>query len=287
MTIATTKNAAVSDIAGDMHASNRPTVPRSARFPAGWKRLRGVVRYYPVLLIFVLWEVLSLLNVLDPMFMPPLENVARTLYDEVFVSHELLIHMAYSFSRAGIGLSLAAVVGIAVGIAMGRIRLVEEFLDPLISALFPMPKLALFPLMMIFLGIGDASKIALIFLGCFFPIVINTYTGVKNVDKFFIWNARTKGANNRQLVWYVICPAALPFVFAGLRVATSTAFLLIVASELIAANDGLGYLIMLAERSFNPELMWCGILVIAAMGFVVDRLLLATGRHLFAWQDKS
>ena len=259
-----------------------------ARTPGGggYPRLKAIARYYPVFLIFLIWEILSRLDVLDPMFMPPLEDVAQTFYREVFVTHELLGHIEVSFMRAGAGLGLATVVGIAAGILMGRVRAVESFLDPLISALFPMPKLALFPLMMIFLGIGDASKIALIFLGCLFPIVINTYSGVKNVDKFFIWNARTKGASSRQLIWHVIIPASLPFVFAGLRVATSTAFLLIVASELIAANDGLGYLIMFAERSFDPALMWCGILVIAAMGFAVDRLLLALGARLFVWQDK-
>ena len=157
-------------------------------------------------LIFLIWEVLSRLNLLDPMFMPPLEDVARTFYQQVFVTHELLGHIEVSFMRAGAGLGLAAVVGIAAGILMGRVRAVESFLDPLISALFPTPKLALFPLMMIFLGIGDASKIALIFLGCFFPIVINTYTGVKNVDKFFVWNALTKGASQRQLIWHVDHP---------------------------------------------------------------------------------
>ena len=251
-----------------------------------WNKLAAVARYYPVFLIFLVWEILSRLDVLDPMFMPPLEDVARTFYQQVFVTHELLGHIGVSFMRAGAGLGLAAVVGIAAGILMGRVRAIESFLDPLISALFPTPKLALFPLMMIFLGIGDASKIALIFLGCFFPIVINTYTGVKNVDKFLVWNALTKGASHRQLIWHVIIPASLPFVFAGLRVATSTAFLLIVASELIAANDGLGYLIMFAERSFDPALMWCGILVIAGMGFTVDRLLLALGARLFVWQDK-
>lgn len=253
---------------------------------AGWSRFAAIGRYYPVFLIFLIWEALSRLDLLDPMFMPPLEDVARAFYREVFVTHELLFHIKVSFMRAGAGLGLAAVVGIAAGILMGRVRAIESFLDPLISALFPTPKLALFPLMMIFLGIGDASKIALIFLGCFFPIVINTYTGVKNVDKFFIWNAQTKGASQRQLIWHVILPASLPFVFAGLRVATSTAFLLIVASELIAANDGLGFLIMFAERSFDPALMWCGILVIAGMGFTVDRLLLALGMRLFVWQDK-
>jgi ABC-type nitrate/sulfonate/bicarbonate transport system permease component len=254
---------------------------------AGWSWLSPIGRYYPVFLIFLIWEALSRLKLLDPMFMPPLEDVARTFYQQVFVTHELLYHIQVSFMRAGAGLGLAAVVGIAAGILMGRVRAIESFLDPLISALFPTPKLALFPLMMIFLGIGDASKIALIFLGCFFPIVINTYTGVKNVDKFFVWNAQTKGASQRQLIWHVIIPASLPFVFAGLRVATSTAFLLIVASELIAANDGLGYLIMFAERSFDPALMWCGILVIAGMGFTVDRLLLALGARLFVWQDNK
>jgi ABC-type nitrate/sulfonate/bicarbonate transport system permease component len=289
MTILTTSDQAPGSGAGGEGAVSAAPSPAHTPTPAGnktWSRLTAVARYYPVFLIFLIWEILSRLDLLDPMFMPPLEDVARTFYQQVFVTHELLGHIEVSFMRAGAGLGLAAVVGIAAGILMGRVRAVESFLDPLISALFPTPKLALFPLMMIFLGIGDASKIALIFLGCFFPIVINTYTGVKNVDKFFVWNALTKGASQRQLIWHVIIPASLPFVFAGLRVATSTAFLLIVASELIAANDGLGYLIMFAERSFDPALMWCGILVIAGMGFTVDRLLLALGARLFVWQDK-
>jgi ABC-type nitrate/sulfonate/bicarbonate transport system permease component len=289
MTIVTTSDQAPRTEPNGQGAASARQFPAHTPTPAGHKgrnMLTAVARYYPVFLIFLIWEVLSRLNLLDPMFMPPLEDVVRTFYQQVFVTHELLGHIEVSFMRAGAGLGLAAVVGIAAGILMGRVRAIESFLDPLISALFPTPKLALFPLMMIFLGIGDASKIALIFLGCFFPIVINTYTGVKNVDKFFVWNAQTKGANHRQLIWHVIIPASLPFVFAGLRVATSTAFLLIVASELIAANDGLGYLIMFAERSFDPALMWCGILVIAAMGFTVDRLLLALGARLFVWQDK-
>jgi len=262
--------------------------PRARPFSPGLVRaVRALLRYYPVASIFVLWEVSSRLGFLDPIFVPPFSEVLKTLYEELFVTHDLLVHMGFSFARAGIGLALAAVVGIAVGIFMGRFRAVENFVDPLISALFPTPKLAIFPLMMVFLGIGDASKVALIFLGCFFPIVISTYTGVKNVDKYFIWNARTKGASHRQVLWTVVFPAAMPFVFAGLRVATSTAFLLIVASELIAANEGLGYLIIYAQRTFNPTLMFSGVLMVASMGFIVDRLLLALGRWLFAWQKKT
>jgi ABC-type nitrate/sulfonate/bicarbonate transport system permease component len=270
------------EMAGSMTGSQaRPFSPGLTR------AARALLHYYPVALIFVIWEVSSRLGLLDPIFVPPLSEVLKTLYEQLFVTHELLVHMGYSFARAGIGFTLAAIVGIAVGILMGRFRAVENFVDPLISVLFPTPKLAIFPLMMVFLGVGDASKVALIFLGCFFPIVISTYTGVKNVDKYFIWNARTKGASHRQVLWTVVFPAAMPFVFAGLRVATSTAFLLIVASELIAANEGLGYLIIYAQHTFNPTLMFSGVLMVAAMGFIVDRLLLALGRWLFNWQEKS
>jgi ABC-type nitrate/sulfonate/bicarbonate transport system permease component len=248
---------------------------------------RAVARYYPVALIFVAWEACSRLDLFDPIFVPALSDVLVTLYDSLFVTHELLVHVGYSFGRAGIGFALAAAVGIAIGILMGRFRPVEGFVDPLISTIFPTPKLAIFPLMMVFLGIGDASKIALIFLGCFFPIVISTYTGVKNVDKYFIWNARTKGASDRQVLLTVVFPAAMPFVFAGLRVATATAFLLIVASELIAANEGLGYLIIYAQRTFNAPMMFSGVLMVATMGFIADRLLLALGRWLFAWQEPT
>ena len=255
--------------------------------PALQRFARAVARYYPVALIFLAWELCSRLGVFDPIFVPALSDVLATLYVALFVSRELLIHVGYSLGRAGVGLVLGAVVGITVGILMGRFRPIESFVDPLISALFPTPKLAIFPLMMVFLGIGDASKIALIFLGCFFPMVISTYTGVKNVDKYFIWNARTKGANDRQVMLTVVFPAAMPFVFAGLRVATATAFLLIVASELIAANEGLGYLIIYAQRTFNAPMMLSGILMVATMGFIADRLLLVLGRWLFAWQERD
>ena len=249
--------------------------------------LASVAAYYPVWLLLALWEIVARTGLVDPIFMPPFSDVLKVTFHELFVTRELLTHVGYSFARAGTGFCLAAVVGITLGILMGRSRVIESFVDPLISAIFPTPKLALFPLMMVLLGIGDASKIALIFMGCFFPIVISTYTGVKNVDKYFIWNARTKGASNRQVLLTVVLPAALPFIFAGLRVATSTAFLLIVASELIASNEGLGFLILYAQRSFYPELMFGGILLVASMGFTVDRLLLALGEWLFSWQERA
>lgn len=272
----------------DAGAISSPALNQAAPEPSALVRLfRSILRYYPLWLIFALWELVTRAGLVDTMLMPPLTHVLRSLYDGLFVTGELMTHIGYSFARASIGLGLATVVGITLGILMGRSRVVESFVDPLISAIFPTPKLAIFPLMMVLLGIGDLSKIALIFLGCFFPIVINTYAGVRNVDKYFIWNALTKGASRRQVLWTVILPASLPFIFAGLRVATSTAFLLIVASELIASNEGLGFIILYAQRSFNPDLMFSGVLLVAGMGFTADRLLLALGRWLFSWQERS
>jgi ABC-type nitrate/sulfonate/bicarbonate transport system permease component len=249
--------------------------------------VNSILRYYPIFILIALWELTARLGLVDPAFMPPFSSVMITLFQELFVSHELLIHTGYSFARAGTGFGLAAIIGITLGIMMGRSRMVESFVDPLISVIFPTPKLALFPLMMVFLGIGDASKIALIFMGCFFPIIINTYTGVKSVDKYFIWNARTKGASNFQVLLTVVLPGALPMIFSGLRIATSMAFLMIVASELIASNEGLGYIILYAQRSFNPELMFSGIILVSAMGFIADRLLLSLGHWLFSWQENE
>ena len=120
---------------------------------------------------------------------------------------------------------------------------------------------------------------------CFFPVVVNTYAGVKNVDKYLIWNALTKGASGSQVLWKVILPAAMPFIFTGIRVASSFAFILIVASEMIAANDGLGFFIIAAERTFNSDVMFAGIMLIGMLGFGVDRFILYLQKRLFVWRD--
>lgn len=246
-----------------------------------------IFRYSPVWLFFLLWELCSRLGVVDPFFIPPFSRVLATFANEFFAPRGLLFHGSFSAYRLASGFVLGVSGGVALGILMGRLRLVERVFDPLISAFNPIPKLALFPIMMVLIGIGDASKITLILLGCFFPVVISTYAGVKSIDKYLIWNARTKGANEFQVLRTVVLPAALPYIFSGLRVSTAIGFVLIVASELIAANEGLGYLIINAERNLHLELMFAGVFFLAAMGFLADRTLLMFGRILFAWQDQD
>ncbi len=246
--------------------------------------MKTLLRLYPLALLLLVWEIVARLGLVDPLFLPALSGVLKTIAANVDV---LLLDSAISLSRAFSGLFIGSMAGIAAGMLMARWRPVEQFLDPLMAAIFPTPKLALFPLFMVWLGLGEASKIALVAVTTFFPLAINTFIGMKGVDRFLIWNAKSKGANGYQLLMRVMLPASVPFIFAGFRVATSLSFLLVVASEMLGANNGLGNRILYAQRTFENEMMYAAILFIATLGFLLDRLIGFIGRRLLAWQDTS
>ena len=244
--------------------------------------MNPVLKLYPIAIVLVIWEVVARAGLVDPLFLPSFSASMMALVQNFDL---LATDSAYSLGRAFFGLLIGACVGVAIGMGMARYRAAESFLDPLVSALFPTPKLALFPLLMFWLGLGEGSKVALIAISAFFPVVINTYAGMRGVDRFLIWNARTKGATALQILMWVMVPAAMPFIFTGLRVATGYAFLLTVAAEMLSANNGLGFRIIYAQRTFEAETMYAGIILVAALGFAVDRIVGWIGRHLLAWQD--
>jgi len=246
--------------------------------------MKSFLRLYPIGLVLIGWEVSARFGLVDKMFLPSLSAALLDFWANLGM---LMRDAASSLMRAGWGLLIGGGLGLIVGMAMARSRFTEQFFDPLISALFPTPKLALFPLLMVWLGLGDASKIALVAMTAFFPVVINTFAGMKGVDKFLIWNARTKGASEFQVLVHVMLPAALPFIFAGVRVATSFSFLLVVAAEMLGSTDGLGFRILYAQRTFEANTMYAAILFVAALGFLVDRALGLIGKRLLAWQDTA
>lgn len=246
--------------------------------------MKALLKLYPLAIVLAIWELAARIGLVDPLFLPSLSGALKSLYENA----ELLsIDAAYSLGRAFAGLAIGASVGLSLGMLMARYRVVDQFFDPILAAVFPTPKLALFPLLMVWLGLGEGSKIALVAITTFFPVVVNTYAGMRGVDKFLIWNARTKGANERQMLLRVMLPAALPFIFAGVRVATSFSFLLAVAAEMLSANNGLGFRILYAQRTFEAETMYAAILVVATLGFCVDRIIGLVGRQLLAWQDTA
>ncbi len=244
--------------------------------------MKTLLKLYPIAVVLIVWEAAARAGLVDPLFLPSFSASMKALAANTAL---LATDAAYSLGRAFAGLVLGASVGLIIGMAMARYRAAESFLDPLVAALFPTPKLALFPLLMVWLGLGEASKVALIAVSAFFPVAINTYAGMRGVDRFLIWNARTKGAGALQLLTRVMLPAAMPFIFTGLRVATGYAFLLTVAAEMLSANNGLGFRIIYSQRTFEAETMYAGIVLVAALGFAVDRIVGWLGRHLIAWQD--
>ncbi len=242
-------------------------------------------KLYPIAVVIIAWELVARLKLVDPLFLPTFTGVVATMWNGIFGDGFLVVDAGYSLMRAFVGLVIGGGTGILVGTLMGQFRPVRQFCDPLVSFLFPTPKMALFPLIMVWLGLGESSKIAVVAISAFFPVAINTYTGIRNVDKFLIWNALSKGASRLQLLALVLIPATIPYIFAGVRVAASFSFLIAVAVEMLQSNNGLGYRILFAKSTFEPETMYAAVLLAAGLGFLVDRLVGMIGRRLLVWQE--
>jgi NitT/TauT family transport system permease protein len=198
---------------------------------------------------------------------------------------DLLVHAGASLARAAAGFALSVAVGIALGVAMARSRALERFVQPLARLVYPLPKSALIPVLMIWLGIGDASKIAVIFLGTILPVLVSAHQGARGVDRFLVWSARSCGTSERALLLRVILPAALPDILSGVRMALALTFVLLVSSELLVARSGLGYLISTFGEGGQYPAMFAVVLTVSALGFLADRLFLLVMQRLLRWRD--
>ncbi|MBI4628406.1 MAG: ABC transporter permease subunit, partial [Candidatus Rokubacteria bacterium] len=203
---------------------------------------------------------------------------------EMLASGELLVHVATSLRRLLLGFGLGALLGVSVGLAVGFFSLAEAVGTPLIAATFPIPKIALLPLLILWLGIGEASKVAVITLGVFFPMAINTYTGVRNADPLLIRAAVSFGAGRFSLIRKVMLPSALPMIFAGLKLGAGTALLLLVAAEMIAANAGIGFLVLHAQNLMETTKLMVGIVLLSLLGIVSHWLLVRLERLAIPWK---
>jgi NitT/TauT family transport system permease protein len=202
----------------------------------------------------------------------------------MLVSGELVVHLAKSLQRALLGFCLGALGGISVGLAVGFWSLAEAVGNPIIAATFPIPKIALLPLLILWLGIGEASKVAVIALGVFFPMAINTFTGVRTADPLLIRAAVSFGASRLSLIRKVILPSALPMIFAGLKLGAGTSLLLLVAAEMIAAQSGIGFLILHAQNLMETTKLMVGIVVLSCLGVSAHWLLARLERLVIPWK---
>jgi len=244
----------------------------------------GLLRYVPLLLLALAWEAGARSGMISTLALPPLSTVV-VAWIELLKDGELVSNGAASLWRAGAGLSLAIVIGAGLGIFMAWWRPVNVLLSPLVEMFYPMPKSALIPVTVLWLGFGNSSKILLIFLGCMLPVTIGAFNGARSSDRVLVWSARSMGASRLRMLWDVVVPSATPELLNGIRTALALMFILLVSSELIVARQGLGYLIGYFGADGNYETMFAVVLTVAFLGFAADRLYTLLMRRVLAWRD--
>jgi ABC-type nitrate/sulfonate/bicarbonate transport system permease component len=219
-------------------------------------------------------------------FLPVPTQVLETLWGMI-LSGELTRHVGISLARALGGYTAAALVGIGLGLLIAWSRWVEDICDPLIELIRPLSTFALIPIFFLWFGIGNASKVMIIFKACFFPIVLNTIAGIKGVDRRLILAARSLGANGRQVWVRVLLPAALPMIITGMRISTAISIMALVGVEMLSSDSGIGFLVIDAQRTFDTERVFAGILVLSLLGFGLDRLARKAEARILSWHIQT
>jgi NitT/TauT family transport system permease protein len=235
-------------------------------------RLRNVWRNaFPFLVVGAIWEIIAHAGVFPIKLFPPLEQIARA-FVQLTVSGILPLHAAETLLRLLAGFGLAAIVGVLLGVMMGRSRRAEDIVVPLVSILAPIPGLAYAPLFLLWFGPGEISAILLVAFVSVFPVIFNSWTGVKAVKEIWLRSAQALGADDRRMFRHVILPGALPYILTGLRLGLAQAWRILVAVEMLAAVPwGLGWLIFGAREFLNTDVMMAGIAVIALIGLGLEK----------------
>ncbi|EOZ9510970.1 taurine ABC transporter permease TauC [Klebsiella pneumoniae] len=265
--------------------------PRQSTLKWRWPLSRELTLSVATLAVLLaVWWAVAALQLISPLFLPPPGQVLKKLITiagpQGFMDATLWQHLAASLTRIVIALLAAVLIGVPVGIAMGLNSTVRGILDPLIELYRPVPPLAYLPLMVIWFGIGETSKILLIYLAIFAPVAMSALAGVKSAQQVRIRAARSLGASRAQVLWLVILPGALPEILTGLRIGLGVGWSTLVAAELIAATRGLGFMVQSAGEFLATDVVLAGIAVIAIIAFLLELGLRALQRRLTPWHGE-
>ncbi len=241
-------------------------------------------RYAPLLLLALAWEAITRTGLVPAAALPPLDTVLASWFD-LAVAGDLWNNGVASITRGAAGLALAVSVGSLIGVLMAWYTPIRIAINPIVQFFYPMPKSALIPVMVLWLGFGDASKVATIFIGCLLPVTLSAFNGARGTEQVLIWSARSLGASRWRVLWEVVVPSALPELLSGIRTALALSFVLLVASELIVARQGLGYMIGWLGDGGAYDAMFAVVLTVALLGFAADRLYLMLTRRILAWRE--
>jgi NitT/TauT family transport system permease protein len=248
-------------------------------------RVAGAVltRTVAIGLLAAVWEIFPRLGLVDATFLPPLSEVLTAWWD-LLVSGQLWSHTEASLVRSSAGFGLAIVIAVPLGLLIGWYSPVANLLNPLLEVFRNTAALAILPVFVLILGLGETSKISIILYGCTWPILLNTVSGVRTVDPLLIKSARSLGLGPVRPFQKVVLPAAVPTIFTGIRLAGAASILILIAAEMVGAKAGLGYLINYAQYNFAVPDMYAGIITISAIGLLVNQLLIATERRFSTWR---
>ncbi len=245
----------------------------------------GAAGFSAIGALLVAWGVAGHFALVDPFLLPPLDAVAGRLVEDV-QSGEFALNAGLSFYRTVAGFGAACLLGIPLGILVARGRLLRWFCEPLISIGFPMPKIAFLPVFILWFGVYDVSKIVMVAFASIFTIVAAADSGMRGVDKFLIWSARSMGTGGLGLFWEVLLPAALPQIFTGLQIALPTALITTVASEMLMGGAGLGGAMLQAGRFADSVGVYAGIVETAAVGMLVVGGMALLRQRLLHWHPE-
>jgi len=236
-----------------------------------------------VTLALVAWEILARSGLTSRILVPSLASIGWEL-GQLATRTESLADAWQSLHRVLVGFALAAVVGVTLGVLMGRSALAAACFNPVLAGTYPIPKIALFPIFIFLFGIGSLSKVLLVFLECLYPIAVTTYAGSRAVDRVLLWSASNMGASPARVLWRIVVPATAPYIFAGFRIALPIAMIVVIITEMISSADGLGYLVIYALSSLKTDRMLAIVAAIALLGLGLDRLLVLVRDRLVVWE---
>ncbi len=266
---------------GSVSAKADEYLRRSGAVAGGW-----LSRYGLLIAFLALWQAASTAGWINPAVFPSVGAILSALWTGIS-GGALLDDIAISLQRSGTAFAGAVVLAIPLGLLMGQVRPIENALDPVLQLFRQTSALALYPVFILLLGLGEASKVFVIFWATLFPLLLSTISGVKEVDSKLIEMARVYGASRLTVFRRVVLPGAVPSIFVGLRLSATTALLLLIASEMIGANKGIGFQVMNAQYNFQIPLMFAAIFILAGLGLVSNYALVFAQRRLCRWSDAS
>jgi ABC-type nitrate/sulfonate/bicarbonate transport system permease component len=265
-------------------ATRRPGPSAAARIAGaiGWIAARAI----SIVLLLVVWEALVRAKAVTPFMLPALERVVLRIGADA-ASGELFLNAGLTLYRAFAGFAIAGIGGVLLGMLIFKSAFARWFFDPIISAGFPMPKIAFLPIIILWVGVYDMPKITMIVIDAIFPVVTATILGFQGVDRHLVWSARNMGAREHEILWQIMLPAALPQILTGLQVALPVALIIAIATEMLMGGQGLGGAMLEASRMADSPGAFAGLVEMTVLGYIVIKGMALVRRRLLLWHQET